>query len=93
MPIVSFEQQAQLAASNCATAESLGQTLSASAAELIASDLTGYPTELITDAQQACRRDLTGKLTLASIIERLQDRDGGRNRSRPGALPTRLRLG
>ncbi len=79
MPILSCEQQAQLAAAICATAETLGQTLSASAAEMMASDLAGYPTELIAGALQACRRDLTGKLTLAAIIERLQARDG-----RPG---------
>lgn len=76
MPILSCEQQAQLAAAICATAETLGQTLSASAAELMASDLAGYPTELIAGALQACRRELTGKLTLAAIIERLQARDG-----------------
>lgn len=76
MPTLSFEQQAQLAAAICATAETLGQTLSASAAELMAADLAGYPTELIAGALQACRRELTGKLTLAAILERVQAGDG-----------------
>jgi hypothetical protein len=79
MPILSCEQQAQLAAAIIATAETLGQTMSASAAELMAGDLAEYPVQAIIAALRACRRELTGKLTLAAILERVQGEDG-----RPG---------
>jgi hypothetical protein len=79
MPILSCEEQAQLAAAICATAETLGQTISATAADLMASDLADYPAPVIASALQACRRELTGKLTLAAILERVQAEDG-----RPG---------
>ena len=79
MPILSCAEQAQLAAAICATAETLGQTISATAAELMASDLADYPAPVIAGALQACRRELTGKLTLAAILERVQAEDG-----RPG---------
>lgn len=79
MPILSCAEQAQLAAAICATAETLGQTISATAADLMASDLADYPAPVIASALQACRRELTGKLTLAAILERVQAEDG-----RPG---------
>lgn len=72
----SFEEQAQLAAAVCATAETLGQTLSANAADLMAQDLACYPVADIAAALQACRRELTGKLTLAAILQRVQAADG-----------------
>lgn len=76
MAILSSEQQAQLAAAICATAETLGYALSANAAELMADDLRGYPIEAIAAALQACRRELTGKLSLAAILQRIQTADG-----------------
>lgn len=77
--MLSSEEQAQLAGAICATAETLGQTISASAAELMAEDLSGFPAPDIRTALQACRRELTGRLTLAAILERVRAADG-----RPG---------
>ena len=74
--MLSFEEQAQLAAAMCATAETLGQTLSANAADLMAQDLADYTVADIAAALQACRRELTGKLTLAAILQRVQAADG-----------------
>jgi hypothetical protein len=74
--MLSFEDQAQLAAAMCATAETLGQALSANAADLMAQDLADYAVADIAAALQACRRELTGKLTLAAILQRVQAADG-----------------
>jgi len=76
MTTLSFAEQAQLAAAIVATAETLGQTMSAAAAELMASDLSEYPAPDIIAALTACRRELTGKLTLAAILQRVQAADG-----------------
>lgn len=73
------DQLARLALAICATAESLGQVLSANAAELMADDLADYSSDAIATALRACRRELTGKLTLAAILQRVQAADG-----RPG---------
>lgn len=77
--MLSSEDVARLAGAICATAETLGQTISASAAQLMAEDLAGYNTADIRAALQSCRRELTGKLTLAAILQRIQAGDG-----RPG---------
>lgn len=77
--MLSSEQIAQLAGAICATAETLGQTVSAGAAKMMAEDLAGYALEHIRSALQACRRELTGKLTLSAILQRIQAEDG-----RPG---------
>lgn len=79
MPTRTSEQLAQLAAAIVATAETLGQTISANAAQLMAEDLAEYPAEHVAAALRACRRELTGKLTLAAILDRTQAADG-----RPG---------
>lgn len=73
---MSAEALARLAGAICATAETLGQTISSRAAELMAEDLADYPQEHIRAALQACRRELTGKLTLAAILQRVQAYDG-----------------
>lgn len=72
-------QVAKLALAICATAETLGHALSADAAELMAEDLSGYSAAVVADALKACRRELTGKLTLAAILQRVSAADG-----RPG---------
>lgn len=77
--MLSSEDVANLAGAICATAETLGQTISASAAQLMAEDLAGYNPADIRAALQSCRRELTGKLTLAAILQRIQAGDG-----RPG---------
>lgn len=77
--MLSSDDVAQLAGAVCATAETLGQTISAGAAQLMAEDLAEHDPSDIRRALQACRRELTGKLTLASILQRIQAADG-----RPG---------
>jgi len=77
--MLSCDEQAQLAGAICATAETLGQTISAGAAALMAEDLAVYPAQLIREALKACRRELTGRLTLAAVIQRIEAADG-----RPG---------
>ncbi len=74
--MLSSDQLAALAGAVCATAETLGQTISPCAAKMIAEDLADYPAEDIRAALQACRRELTGKLTLAAILQRVQAADG-----------------
>lgn len=73
--MLSFEEQAQLAAAMCATAEALGHTLSASAADLMAQDLVDYSVADIANALKACRHE-ANKLTLPAILQRLHAVDG-----------------
>ena len=77
--MLSSENLAELAAGICATAETLGQTISATAARLMAEDLSVYPPHMIKSALQSCRRELTGKFTLGAVMQRIQAEDG-----RPG---------
>ena len=73
------DQIARLTLAITATAEVLGQTITSEAAEMMADDLADYPAEAVAGALKACRRELTGKLTLAAILQRVQAADG-----RPG---------
>ncbi|CAI8754642.1 Prophage PssSM-02 [Pseudomonas chlororaphis] len=73
------DQIARLTLAITATAEVLGQTITSEAVEMMADDLADYPAEAVAGALKACRRELTGKLTLAAILQRVQAADG-----RPG---------
>lgn len=73
------EQVARLALAICATAESLGYTLSADAAELMADDLADFPASVVAAALKSCRMELTGRLTTGAIMQRVHASDG-----RPG---------
>jgi 5'-deoxynucleotidase YfbR-like HD superfamily hydrolase len=84
--MLSSEEVAQLAGAICATAETLGQTISATAAELMAGDLAEFSTQDIRTALQACRRELTGKLTLAAVLQRIQAEDGRPGRDEAWAI-------
>ncbi|UNM17302.1 hypothetical protein K0P33_17105 [Pseudomonas sp. ArH3a] len=77
--MLSYAETAELSMAICATAETLGQVLSAPAAKLMAEDLADHPMDVIANALWSCRRELTGKLTLAAILQRVQAADG-----RPG---------
>ncbi|WP_095093866.1 hypothetical protein [Pseudomonas sp. Irchel 3A5] len=77
--MLSSDKVAELAGAICATAETLGQTISATAAELMAEDLSVYPPADIRKALQSCRRELTGRFTLAAVLQRIEAEDG-----RPG---------
>lgn len=74
--MLSCDQIAELAGALCATAEALGQTLTHTTAEVMAEDLAEHDIETIAAALQACRRELTGRLTLAAILQRIQAADG-----------------
>lgn len=77
--MLSFAETAELSMAICATAETLGQTLSAPAAKLMAEDLADHSMSSIANALWSCRRELTGRLTLAAVLQRIQAEDG-----RPG---------
>lgn len=76
---MSPDQVAQLALAIVATAEVLGQTITADASEMMAEDLADYPVQIVSAALKACRRELTGRLTLAAVLQRIDAADG-----RPG---------
>ncbi|MCF8980028.1 hypothetical protein GIW46_17670 [Pseudomonas syringae] len=77
--MLSFAETAELSMAICATAETLGQTLSAPAAKLMAEDLAEHSMSSIANALWSCRRELSGRLTLAAVLQRIQAEDG-----RPG---------
>lgn len=62
------------------TAELTGAELSPAAQAVMVDDLMAYPLPAVLSALTRCRRELTGRLTLAAVIDRLADADG-----RPGA--------
>lgn len=62
------------------TAELTGAELSEAALRVMASDLDAYPELDVLRALDRCRRELKGRLTLAAVLERLEEADG-----RPGA--------
>lgn len=84
--MLSSDEMAQLAGAICATAETLGQTISATAAELMAGDLAEFSPKDIRSALQACRRELTGRLTLAALLQRIQAEDGRPGRDEAWAI-------
>lgn len=74
--MLSSAEISQLAMALCATAETLGQTLSANAAAMMASDLAEHSQDNIAEALRACRHECKGKLTLSEILQRLRAADG-----------------
>lgn len=62
------------------TAEVCGSHLSDAAIEIMLHDLAEYPEDAVLAALADCRKTLTGRLSLAAIIERVKAQDG-----RPGA--------
>jgi hypothetical protein len=57
----------------CITAELTGTQLSPAAAKVMALDLARYPEKQLFGALESCRRELKGRLTIAEIINRLDD--------------------
>lgn len=62
------------------TAEVCGANLSDAAAEIMLHDLAEYPEQSVLAALADCRKTLSGRFTLAAVIERIKAQDG-----RPGA--------
>src|ERR1044071_7947298 len=56
--------------------EAMGQPVTPAALMLIADDLEGHSVDAVHKALARCRRELTGRLTPAAIIERLEAADG-----------------
>lgn len=79
-------QQDNLLVALFATAELIGQELSAPAAQMMVQDLSYYSEDVVTRALQACRRELTGKLTLAAILQRVHVEDGRPGRDEAWAI-------
>lgn len=55
------------------TAEVCGTVISEAAATVIATELSTYERAQVTGALRKCRRELKGRLTMAAIVERLDD--------------------
>ena len=65
--------KAELLQAIAVTAELTATELSKDAARALADDLDGYPVHAVLNALRACRRELTGRLTLAAVIQRIED--------------------
>lgn len=77
--MLSCEQIAELAGAICATAEAMGQTISAGGAQVIAEDLAAHEPQVIVGALRACRREPAGRLSLGMVLKHIHAADG-----RPG---------
>lgn len=77
--MLSSDEQAELAVAICATAEAMGQTISAGGAQLIAEDLSAYDPAAIIGALRSCRREPAGRLSLGMVLKHIHAAD-----SRPG---------
>lgn len=58
------------------TAELTGTELSAISLKAMEAELSQYPVRAVLDALNRCRRELTGRLTLAAVLERINAIDG-----------------
>ncbi len=56
-----------------ATAEVMGEQIRPTAAAYMVTDLATYPLPVLADALTACRREVKGRLSLAAIMERIDD--------------------
>lgn len=55
------------------TAEVMGEQIRPAAAAYMAADLASYPLPVLAKALTACRREVKGRLSLAAVIERIDD--------------------
>ncbi len=67
------EEQDQLVDMLTATAEVMGEKISSNAATYMVLDLANYALPTLARALTACRREVKGRLSLAAIIERIDD--------------------
>lgn len=73
------DERIELLQALAVTAEITGTELSEAAARVIAADLEAYPHTQVMVALERCRRETKGRLTLAAILERLDDGRPGPN--------------
>lgn len=71
--MLSTENLHQLVKLLVATAEVIGDEVRPAAAALMAEDLSAYPMPVLEKALVHCRRELKGRLSLAAILERVDD--------------------
>ncbi len=69
------------------TAEVLGDEARPAVLALMVNELSSYPVEALRDALAICRRELKGRLTLAAILERINDGHLAPNEAWAVALP------
>lgn len=74
--MLSSAEQNELAVAIIATADALGQTMTAATAKMIANDLAEFEPDAIANALRDCRRELRGRLVPAEIISRVTKADG-----------------
>lgn len=68
-----MQPSANLLKACAVTAELMGTTQSPAAAEVMAQDLCRYPEPQVLAALTRCRREVRGRLTIADVIQRLDD--------------------
>lgn len=87
--MITHEQSDKLLKTLFATYETLGQTVTPAAANLMADDLSGYPFDQIMDSLTKCRREVKGRFNLSEIITRIESQQGwlGANEAWALALP------
>lgn len=66
----------RLMSSISATAEIMGTKLQPAAITIMVEDLSEYPLNSVLSALKRCRQEISGRLTLAAIIERVHAADG-----------------
>jgi hypothetical protein len=67
------EARAALSRAIVVAAEVMGSEVSTVAAEEMARDLAEYPSQAVLSALKRCQREVTGKLSLAAIRQRIED--------------------
>src|SRR5687768_15385685 len=72
-----------------ATAEVMGTKMQPAALMMMTDDLSEYPLSSVMEALKRCRREMSGRLTLAAIIERVQAADGIPSADEAWALASR----
>lgn len=68
------------------TAELTGTELSATALKVMDADLSAYPEAAVMRALDRCRKELKGRLTLAAVLERVEEEDGRPNADEAWAI-------
>jgi hypothetical protein len=71
--MLSDSEQDTLVEMLVATAEVMGEQIRPTAAAYMVTDLASYPLRVLAEALTACRREVKGRLSLAAIMERIDD--------------------
>jgi len=71
--MLSDAEQDKLVEMLVATAEVMGEQIRPTAAAYMVTDLASYPLRVLAEALTACRREVKGRLSLAAIMERIDD--------------------